>query len=56
VQPTPSDLQVRLRGINVEPVIGYAYLGCWVDNSNNRMLAAERMDYTGMEPTLCRDM
>jgi hypothetical protein len=54
--PFPSDLRVRPRGITVASVIGYAYWGCWVDNSNNRILAAERIDYIGMEPTLCRNM
>jgi hypothetical protein len=54
--PFPSDLRVHPRAITVAPVIGYAYWGCWIDNSDNRILAAERMDYIGMEPTLCRNM
>ncbi|KAF4626383.1 hypothetical protein G7Y89_g11773 [Cudoniella acicularis] len=54
--PFPLDLRVRPRGITVAPVIGYAYEGCWVDNSDNRILAAERVDNIGLDPTLCRNI
>ena len=40
----------------VRPLNGYTYVGCYRDESSNRILAARRVDDVAMTPELCRDI
>jgi hypothetical protein len=54
--PPPQVLRLRLRDVTAASVDGYAYQGCMIDDSSNRVLGAARIDNNNMAPTLCRNL
>jgi len=54
--PTTQAAQPRFRPRDAGPVDGYAYYGCLVDDSADRVIDGQRIDNTAMQPSLCRDL